>query len=263
MMRGRVSVRQLCAATICATMAFAVPASAAEPCTLRLGWSVFEPFQMPGTGDEPTGLDMEIFQTVMQRAGCKVREYRKAPWSRMLAEVEKGRVDAILSASYTQARSNFGHYSKPYRTVSYAAVYHDAGAKRGSQSMADIIAGNPMIGRFRGGYLPPFIKQAIAPAEAAGRVYQGASYEKMIELLEKGRLDLMLAEINDPHATFKQVDGNPAFRVVEIEGSTDKLHLLYSRKTVTPAIVSRLDAEISGFVGSPEYRALFEKYLKR
>ncbi len=251
---------------VCATLAgtFVIRPAAAEPCALRLGWSTFAPFQMPGRDGVPDGLDMDIFRHVAKAAGCTIAEYRRAPWGRLLKEVELGRIDAVLSASFTEERNAFGRYSQAYRSVVYAAVFHGkAPAEAGPLPADRLLAGHPRIGVYHDAYLPAPVMAEVKRAEGADRVYSGYSYEKMIDLLEIGRLDTVLLEVVKPDCTFPKIDNDPAFKVVPFAGTAGQLHVLFSRRTVEAETVARISAAIRRFVGSDGYKALFRKYLRR
>jgi len=240
----------------------ALPAPA-QACALRVGWDHFEPYQMRGPGGVPSGLDVEIMQHVLKLAGCTVSEYREAPWTRLLVEVEKGRVDVILSANFTEKRNAYGRFSRWHRAVSYAAISYSQEPVARLRSIADIMAGDPMVGTYRKAYLPPFVTAAVEHARVNQRLYEGVDFDKMLDLLEKGRLQVMLVEVVNPDATFQRVDRDEAFQVSKIEGSEEKLHFLYSRKSVSAATVTKIDAAIAAFVGSAGYKILFRKYLGR
>ncbi len=71
------------------------------------GWGgEWVPFIM-GTADNPSGLDMDILDAVIAKAGCKWRNTeREVPWARHLKLVEAGKIDLATAASWTQERAN-------------------------------------------------------------------------------------------------------------------------------------------------------------
>ena len=85
----------------------------------------------------------------------------------------------------------------------------------------------------------------------------------MLELLQRGRLNVIITEVIDPASTFQRVSDDNAYRVIEIDGSRDGIHFLYSRKTVPAETVARIDMAIKAFVDTAPYKALFAKYLRR
>lgn len=240
------------------------PSSDARACELRLGWDRFEPFQMAAEEGDPIGLDMEIYRIILAKASCKISEYRNAPWTRLLHEIATGRIDVIMSANYTTERTEFGHYSAPYREVTHAAFVYSASTALPSRlPIATILRDRPMIGVYRNAYMPPIVQKEIDAAKARNNLYEGRSFEKMLQLVKLGRLGVMITEVVDPEFTFTPVREDPGFKVIEIDGTRQNLHYLYSRKSVPPETVARIDEAIKGVVGSDEYKRLFAKYLSR
>lgn len=87
------------------------------------GWGGdWTPFIM-GTAKEPSGLDMDILDAVVQKAGCKWRNTPKAiPWKRHLKLIELGQLDIATAVSWTEERSNYAYFTEPYRTE-FIAIY--------------------------------------------------------------------------------------------------------------------------------------------
>ena len=233
---------------------------AVQACELRAGWAVFEPFQVPNGNAPPAGLDMDILRRVVADAGCAIIEYRETPWPRLLPEIKSGRIDVITSSSFTKARAEYGRYSIPFRSVTYAAVYHNDAPKPGDRiGLEAAFAGDPMIGVIRGAYIPPAIRKVLDDAKSRGRLYEGIDYDTILVLLEKERLDMIVAEVIDPRSAFRHIADNRAFQALEIDGNTDDIHLLFSRKTVGSDVVERINAAIAAFRKTDAYGALFKR----
>lgn len=233
-----------------------------EDCSFKVGWALYEPFQISDADGGVTGLDVEIFERVVENAGCTVSEYREAPWTRVLVELEQGRLDVALSASFTEERNAFGHYADSHRAVRYAAFVHsEVPISNRRQTIDEILADAPVIVTYRNAYLPPIIADKVEEAALGNRVILANSFDKLFDLLAKDRLGVVFTEVADITVNFEKAESNDNIQGIEIEGSEDKVHFLFSRKTISPDTVARINGQITEFVGTDDYNALFRKYL--
>ncbi|MCP4021828.1 MAG: amino acid ABC transporter substrate-binding protein, partial [Desulfobacteraceae bacterium] len=61
------------------------------------GWiGAWEPFIL-GTPDNPSGLDVEILEAIVAKAGCTLQHTKETPWNRHLALIESGKIDLATS----------------------------------------------------------------------------------------------------------------------------------------------------------------------
>lgn len=233
-----------------------------DDCSFRVGWAPYEPFQISDEKGGATGLDVEIFEHIVADSGCSIAEYREAPWTRLLIEVEQGRVDVVLSASFTEERDAFGYYTESHRAVRYVGFVHTSQAiPQRVQTINEILSDDPIIGTYRNAYLPPFVAEEVEKAALANRVILADSYDKLFDLLTKDRLGVVISEVADITVNFDKAESDDNIQGIEIEGSEDKVHFLFSRKTTSPDTVARISAQVTEFVKTDDYRALFRKYL--
>jgi polar amino acid transport system substrate-binding protein len=237
--------------------------SVAQDCNLRVGWTLYPPFQMGSDTGEPKGVDIDILRLFLREADCRADEYRKAPWARVLRDVESGRVDMAVSASYSDERNQYAYYSVPYRTVRYAAYVSDSSPLAGTTVPVDqLLASQPIIGVIRDSYLPGPIAHYVEAAETEGRLITVSSYKKIFNLLKRGRISMFFVEIADETLSVRQMSTDDTSAVVEIKGLVDNIHFIYSRASVSPETVQRLDSALARVVGTSQYNAVFQQYMK-
>ncbi len=86
------------------------------------GWiGAWEPFIL-GTPDNPSGLDVEILEAIVAKAGCTIKHSKEIPWKRHLKQIEKGTIDLATSASWKEDRAKYAYFTFPYR-AEYVALY--------------------------------------------------------------------------------------------------------------------------------------------
>ena len=73
--------------------------------------------------EKVTGTDIELIRKVFQDIGSEL-QLLSMPESRALNDLESGKVDLLFGASYTDERSKFAWFSKPYRYEANVVVVH-------------------------------------------------------------------------------------------------------------------------------------------
>lgn len=234
----------------------------AQDCSFRVGWSEFPPFQTTGETDEPFGLDMDILRLALEETDCHIESYRKAPWSRILKEIENGRIDVTVSANFTEDRNRFAHFSVPYRAVRFAAFvsssYHLTGP---IVSIEDLVSAKSILGVIQDAYLPVSIMQFVEEARRSHRTITSDNHKMLFNLLKRKRISMFFSEISDATLSVAQMVSNRDVNVLEIEGISDDIHLIFSRATVSQETVDRIDDALRSVISSTEYNAAFQHYM--
>ena len=87
-------------------------ASTKEKITIRVG--NFAPFYYKGNDGTWKGLDVELAEAVIKKAGFEV-DYYELPWSRALGFLEKGEIDLVMNTSITEERGKKFNFIGPER----------------------------------------------------------------------------------------------------------------------------------------------------
>jgi polar amino acid transport system substrate-binding protein len=236
---------------------------AAAPCELSVGWEPYAPYTYADDDGEVTGADIDMIEAIAAEIGCSV-ELVKLPWARILREVENGTLDVSTSTSWTQDRSEWAWFSEPYRETE-VAIY----VRRGESSRFDVknLADVPDQ-RLRLGvivdyfYGKEFAELASDPDYAAW-IDGAPDYATNIRKLINGRIDgLLVEDVGVMHAELERLDAIDLVERYPLRIPGQKLHFMFSRRTVDPPIVEQVDAAVARMRADGRLDAIMAKYLQ-
>lgn len=153
------------------------------------GWGGnWTPFIM-GTANKPSGLDMDILDAVIRKAGCRwINTDDPIPWKRHLKLIELGRLDLATAASWTEERSNYAYFTEPYRTEHVAIYVLKENFKRFSElSLEQLVLKGFRLGVARGDVHGEIMGQFVY--ELGSNVHVVDSNSQNIEKLLLNRID--------------------------------------------------------------------------
>jgi polar amino acid transport system substrate-binding protein len=107
-------------------------ASHPDPDRLRGGWYPWDPYQYRDyRRDVPilTGFDIEIERALERLMGMEVL-LPETPWQDQLMAIAGGRMDIAAGAVYSDARSAYAYFSKPYRTETDVLILRKGASAR-------------------------------------------------------------------------------------------------------------------------------------
>ncbi|MBL1273323.1 MAG: polar amino acid transport system substrate-binding protein [Marinobacter maritimus] len=135
-------------------------------------------------GGPPSGLYVEIFQKITDRLGWKTH-YREAPFRRVLKMIRQGEVDVVLGAPETTERGGLMAYVAQAFPPERRLFLYIKDANR-IERYADLYG--KTIGVLEGSsYFKRFDNDAQLLKQPAPR------YENLILMMEKGRVDVVVA----------------------------------------------------------------------
>jgi polar amino acid transport system substrate-binding protein len=237
-------------------------AVAAEPCTLRVGWEPYAPFTFADDKGEATGADIDLIAAVADEIGCTIVPV-ELPWARILREVEQGTLDVSTSTSRTPEREQWAVFSKPYRETEIAIYVRRGETPRFAlQELADIPEQQLRLGVIVDYYYGEAVAAAAADPEFAAWVDGAPDYQTNIRKLLSGRIDGFLVEdvaVIEAELGLMGLSGHAERYPLRIPG--EKLHFMFSRKTVEPDLVAQVDAAVAQMRADGRLAAITAKYL--
>ncbi len=238
-------------------------AAAEAACRLLVGWEPYAIYTYENASGEASGADIDLMRAIGRDLGCDIT-FKQAPWTRVLLEVENGTIDISTSTSRTPERARYARFSNSYRTTEMA-IY----VRRGEVGIyrLDALAAVARIG-FKLGviagyhYGPEFAALMRDPA-FAGFVDQAVDYQTSIKKLMHGRIDgylvedvgVMLAEARTLGVS-EQIERYP----LAIPG--EKLHLMFSRKTVDANLVEAVNASLRRIMNDGRLSRFVGRHMK-
>jgi polar amino acid transport system substrate-binding protein len=174
-------------------------ASSSWACTLRLAPEEWPPYFYHNDKGMLAGVDYELLQAIVDRAGCTLQVEKEMPPARRNVLFQQGKLDLLMAASATEERRGFARFSLPYRqeTVGIFTVPEKLDKFRRVESFQDIIALRASLLAPRLGFYGEDYQRALPMLNAEGRHSTFGSFEQGIKMLGAGRGDLIMG---DAHA---------------------------------------------------------------
>ncbi len=236
--------------------------------TLKVGWSIWYPYKYlktPGLQSSLTGLDIELLKLIAADAGTNVR-FTEMTFQSILEALKHGEVDITSGATYSEERAQYVYYSKPYRneenalyvlrdknqyykfhTVEEFITYIKTNNFRLGVKAADILANEKMDSFVKDPantkYIIQFTDETAALKSLLDNEIDGFIADRIAgsSLVWLAREDTKVAEHPLPMKT--------------------TIHFIFSKKTVSPAVVQAFDEAITNDKDSPVFRNDFTWYI--
>jgi polar amino acid transport system substrate-binding protein len=251
----------VCLAWVAVTLA-PLGALAAEPCTLRVGWEPYAPFTFADNRGVVTGADIDLIKAIGDEIGCSVVPV-ELPWARIVREVEQGTLDVSTSTSWTPEREQWALFSEPYRE-SATAIYVRRGEipRFALQQLADVPAQKLRLGVIVDYYYGEAVAEAVSDPAFAGWLDGAPDYATNIRKLVSGRIDGFLVEdIAVMEAELERMGMSARVERYPLRIPGEKLRFMFSRKTVEPDTVAKVDAAVAEMRADGRLDAIRAKYL--
>jgi len=257
-MRSMISV---CLAWAAAAMA-SLQAVAVEPCTLRVGWEPYAPFTFAGADGEATGADIDLIKAVGDEIGCSIVPVQ-LPWARILKEVEQGTLDLSTSTSRTPERDQWALFSEPYRETEIAIyVRRDEIPRFELHELADVPAQRLRLGVIVDYYYGEALAEAASDPEFVAWLDAAPDYPTNIRKLVSGRIDGFLVEdVAVMEAELARMGLSERVERYPLRIPGERLRFMFSRKTVEPEMVAKVDATVAALRADGRLQAITAKYL--
>jgi polar amino acid transport system substrate-binding protein len=237
-------------------------ALAAEPCTLRVGWEPYAPFTFANDQGEATGADIDLIKAIGDEIGCSV-VLVELPWARIVREVEQGTLDLSTSTSWTPEREQWALFSEPYRE-SATAIYVRRGEipRFALQELADVPAQKLRLGVIVDYYYGEAVAEAVSDPAFAAWLDGAPDYATNIRKLVSGRIDGFLVEdVAVMEAELERMGLSERVERYPLRIPGEKLRFMFSRETVEPATVAKVDAAVAAMRADGRLDAIRAKYL--
>lgn len=234
----------------------------AAPCpeTLKVRVSYgYAPFSEKTAPDGPVdgpveGLDVAFLRRILTDAGCAF-EFLDAPWKRSLKLLARGAIDIMPFASITPEREEFARFSVPYRyeTVGFVMRRSDAG-RYPLDSLEDLMRHDLQIGWQRGAYWGPKFQAFAEAPENRDVVYRLTDNGQGLRMLLSDRIDMLIEQPDSILASAAAQGVRDKLVVHPFLVRRSPVHLMYSRQSVSPELVERIDRAIIAYQETDAYR---------
>ena len=244
---------------------FIVSKASSAACTKEVvvGWEVWKPFQYQDASQEYTGLDFDLFRAVMASAGCDVK-FVEMPWKRIMAQMQIGEIDAVIGASKTDKRKNFGYFSKPFRYEKMVMFVRKGETEKYPQrSFKALFASQFSLGATLGyAYGDEYERALRDNPEYTKKLNLVKADVQNYDMLLFGRIDGFLGELHHVSYDLKRKGAYHLVEVHPIDVLSDDIYVMFSKKNVQPEFVYKFNTALGEVRSSGEYDKVVYQYFQ-
>ncbi|MCW8878524.1 MAG: transporter substrate-binding domain-containing protein [Kangiellaceae bacterium] len=123
--------------------------AAQSECILKYGFTEWKPLQYLNSQGKPVGLQVNLIEAVVKKAGCKIK-YIPVTWDENMRKIATGELDFTANATPSKKRESYARFSAPYRKDEFAVfVKQELKEKFNTSSIQDLVNSNFRLGLTR------------------------------------------------------------------------------------------------------------------
>lgn len=222
------------------------------------GWEPWPPYQFE-TPDGPRGIDIEIVEAILAEMGCELR-HRKLPWKRALAMVERGEIDLLPQANYTEERAAYARYSDPY--IPYrTTLMVPAGAPTAIASLDHFLNEDRTVGIVNGYAYSPEVDRLLNSPAHKRQVVLAYSIAEHVRPLAAGRIDGVIANRFAFFHEAREIGLADKVAASTLTLTDTPTYVIFSKASTTPATVEAFNAAMARIRENGTFDRIISKYL--
>ncbi len=231
------------------------PLAFGEAKPLRLVCDHWPPYQI-SQEEKLTGFSVSLVDLVFKQMGTSIESLRVYPWKRALSYLEKGQADALFSANFNPARTEFAYYPEEKLIDSPWVLW---GKKTGElREIAYSDLANRQIGVVSGYTYTKAFWQFL---RTHGNYAAVTSDEQNFKKLAAGRVDYAVAELGNGLFLINKLKLSGIIPFMKHPVRTDGLYIIFNKQTVPKSFVVLFSKTLAGIKQGDEYQALYLKYF--
>lgn len=259
----RVAYRCAYLITLFSLLSFGPAHAACQKKPLVWGWVTWDPFIYQNDEKKFTGLDHELVSRVLAQTACQwTMSENQIPWRRQLAWIEVGELDLITGASKTTEREKFAYFSDPYRSESVTIFVRKADREKYKiKQLQDLnLTHFRGLGYNKGTYYGQEFNQLQASAKFSDLLQSDLEINNFKRLLNH-RLDGVIVDETAGQRFLQQLgETDTIVPLADFRITTGDIHVMFSKKSVTPEMVELFNSELLKLKTSQNYQAIIDKY---
>lgn len=234
-----------------------VLASCKKP--LSVGWEYWPPYQYVNTERALVGLDIELASAVAEVAQCKIKFY-EIPWKRHLLEIEQGRIDVALAASYDEERAEYANFSDPVRNESVSLfILPDNKKYHKNSNLEDLLKNKFKLGVTLGYHYGKAFDALMKNETYVKHIEETHTDQLNFMKLFRGRLDGILADpISVPYQLSLMHEARQLTRAFDIYKAD--VHFMFSKKSVSRDTLDLFNQALKQIKSNGVYDEILGRY---
>jgi len=235
----------------------------ATACTLTMGWEPWEPYQYIDAKNQLTGFDIELISNVFEDMSCTV-VFKEINWARGIVEVRSGKLDLLPHADYTEQRAQWAHFSDSYRDASQVIYVKKGSSERYPlASLEDIVQIDFRLGVGRGVFIGDEFIRLMKNPEFKKHIYYLPTDElQQYQMLQADRIDGYVRSITAMDSLRAKLGHSLNLEIHPLPMLTSKQHVMFSKKSVSKAIVENFNSSLQNIVSYGIYKDIESRFIR-
>lgn len=232
------------------------------PKPLLVGWTGYAPFQITVDHGKapPSGLEMDLLKAIGEKIGCRFA-YQETPAARQIGDLKQNNIQLLFSPQKTDQTSEYAYFSHPYRKMSiHLVVRKGEEAKYNLTTLEDLKNSSFVIGVKQGIYYGPEFEKLVTEKWFQSHIEFNVTSTMNIKKLAYGRLDALFLEPSVERELTKKLNVSSLLSVHPFTVYSGSVYILFSKKSVTPALVDVFNVALDAMEKNGEIKALMTKY---
>lgn len=236
------------------------------PCSIRMGFDPYAPFQYTDAQGRARGVDIELVEAMAALAHCHVSFVdRDANFNEIVADLIHGKVDLMADMTKTSDREQYALFSNPIRLEQFSLFIQSGASGRWKiKSFDDVVKIHHLrIGITSGYYYGDIVEELRNDANGKERFLEAESSSENFVNLLNGAVDIVL---EDPYVADLLIQREKwqarVYRLgFQLPGSI--VYLMFSRASVSEQTVSRFNDALEILRANGLYQTILERYQDR
>lgn len=237
--------------------------SISEPINiLKIGYDERPPHRYTDVEGNPSGRDIEYLSNVLDTANIPYAFY-SYPWKRVLMYIQSGQLDVAMSAGNTAERRTYAHFSHEVFSSSDNVLFlKDSLAAQVPEltSLSQLAEMRVKIGVTRGSSYSDEYELLLKNQNFVDRLVHLKTVDQTLQLALSDRISGFIAseELAQYELRLRCASNDfvPVYNLLENESKAS--YLMYSKKTVSPQLVEKIDRAMRQIGPNNHKRALTE-----
>ena len=230
-----------------------------KDCKLTVGYDSWEPCHFMDVGNQVRGLDIELLQMVAKRIPCSIA-YAQGPWIDLLSRLKTGEIDVLMGASKTNKREQFAYFSTPYRTERFSLyVRKDDTKALALKTFQEFVQSNKKVGvvddYFYGDDINSF-RDGELEEQFVGAIISEINLARLLD----ENIDAFLEDSIVGASMIRRKGLSSLIVPHGLSITTGDVYFVFSKKSVSPEIVSSFNLSLKKVLESSDYKALLNMY---
>lgn len=228
-----------------------------QNCELKAGFDDAVPFHYRSKTERIVGSDADLLRTILNQIGCEI-EFVELPWARTLSWTKRGKIDIAIGAAYKDQRAKWAYYSAPYKFIQHK-LYTLESKHSEMESVETLLEKGGKLGVVIGWGYPPGIRIQLEKPKFSRQIIKTATFNQLTKMLDKDRLDGIIANPKMLRNSLKTE--NYRHKFTARAHYQEKLHFMFSKKSVTPKTVADFNNKLYQLIYNGEQEKIFKKHI--